>query len=750
MLVNGEEIGLDRSILSYPPEALDRLAVLKPEAAARYGHAPGKRVVNLVLKKSFASMDADAALSWATAGGQSGGSLSVRRVAIDGPTRWNVQARGERSSALYRNDRNVPPRAGPFDAVGYIAAPDGGEIDSALSQVAGETVTVAALPQGASSAPTLADFAGNANRLNAVDPGAFETLLPSRRNMSFNAGVTRPIGAFSASLSINANDNASNGLRGLPMTSAIVPTGNAWSPFADDIVLTRPFAGLRALRNDNGSQSLGASATLTGNIDGWQSSLSANYARNWADSLLETGVDTGGFQRLIDEGDPALNPYGTLDSGLLLANRNRSRGENFGARLNVIKKLADMPAGPLTSSYAIDMRHSRSIARRSAGLNEPVLIDERSRGQMNGQVSVTVPISRKEIAELGPLGDLSIELSLSGQTQTDVGLQQRYGGGVTWSPVSVLQLRGSIDYAETAPSIDQLDGPVTTTVNRVFDFLRQETVDVVWITGGNPDLARGNRRGLSLTARILPFDTQMLSLNLGYRQQVATGGAASFPELTPSIEAAFPDRVTRDAEGRLIAIDARAINIVRDVDAEMTSGMALRWPTPDVARAGGLAASAGAIQWSLSINHRWRLQSELLTGVGLPVIDRLSGDGGQSRHSLSLQLTGGKQGIGATLNGNWSSPTRVRRATATAPDTDFRIEPSPILNLSLFVEPEHLFADADKLPWASKLRLSVDVQNLFNGYRRVSLDDGSVPPGFTRDEIDPLGRTVRLSVRKRF
>src|SRR3546814_4848514 len=43
------------------------------------------------------------------------------------------------------------------------------------------------------------------------------------------------------------------------------------------------------------------------------------------------------------------------------------------------------------------------------------------------------------------------------------------------------------------------------------------------------------------------------------------------------------------------------------------------------------------------------------------------------------------------------------------------------------------------------LKISIDVQNLFNGYRRVTLDDGTVPAGYGRDEIDPLGRTLRIS-----
>ena len=73
-----------------------------------------------------------------------------------------------------------------------------------------------------------------------------------------------------------------------------------------------------------------------------------------------------------------------------------------------------------------------------------------------------------------------------------------------------------------------------------------------------------------------------------------------------------------------------------------------------------------------------------------------------------------------------------------------------IFNASMFFEPDHIFGQPKKGGLISNLKLSFDVQNLFNGYRRVTLDDGSVPAGYSREEIDPLGRVVRMTVRKRF
>lgn len=745
ILINGKPVGFDRSILSYPSEALERLAVLKPEAAALYGEATGKRVVNLVLKKNFSMLNADAGASFATAGGQYGGNLSAGRTAISGDTRWNVQARIARDTRLRKDARNIPQPAGRFDSVGFVSAVDGGEIDPALSMAAGRLVTVAAIPTGAISAsPPLADFVATANDLHEVDPHAFETFQPSRRNMSLSLGMTRPVGAFSASLNINANKSDSDGLRGLPMASVVIPTGNRWSPFAEDVLLTRPFAGDRPLRTENNSKSLSGSLTLNGSIGGWQTNLGISYSRSWSQNLLETGIDVVRVQQLIDGGDPDFNPYGRWDDGLLLANRNRTRSENLVGRFQVQKNLVELPAGSITTSFSVNASRGSSINWRSDNRGGPAAANKSTREQVDGQVSLGIPISRREGAELGFLGDLSIDLSMSGQTMAKSPLQKRFAGGLNWSPFPIVQLRGSLDFVEISPSFDQLDGPIVTTVNRIFDYARGEIAEPVWITGGNPDLGRGSQQSLSLDANIRPLDDQTLTLSVGYRQSVAKGAISGFPELTPVIEAAFRERITRDAEGRLIAVDARAINLARNTDSALTSSVALRLPGQNSVRSTPGATPADPVQFSVSLNHNMRLKNELQTRAGVPVIDQLA-DSGQSRHSLSLQVSVGKRGIGTSLNGSWSSPARVANG-----DQAFRFKPPITFNFSMFVEPAEILGLPKKGTPLSDLKMSLDVQNLLNGYRRVRLDDGSIPPGYSRDEIDPLGRVMRLTVRKRF
>jgi hypothetical protein len=297
-----------------------------------------------------------------------------------------------------------------------------------------------------------------------------------------------------------------------------------------------------------------------------------------------------------------------------------------------------------------------------------------------------------------------------------------------------------------------LTAPYFEEVRRVYDFARQEIAEPIWVIGGNPDLGSGQRRSWSLGVSLRPFDPQLLSLSVEYQKQESTGGAGGFPGLTPAVEAAFPDRFVRDASGRLIRVDARPIRIVRDTTERLNNSLTLSL-TPRARNKGDAAsaiATASLWNFSFTLNHGWNLRSELVTAVGLPPIDRLRGGTAQSRHNAGLQFVAGRSGMGATLDGYWQSAFRLRSPGGEGGTRDYRYKAAMTLNLRLFAEPERLLRRQEKPAWLKDLNISLDIQNLLGSYRRVTLADGSAAPGYARYEVDPLGRTIQISVRKRF
>jgi len=148
-LVNGKRIGGASGVAGFPPEALARLAILPPAAAARLGYAADQRVVNLVLKNKFASWEGEVGATLATAGGRDSERVSVSRVVIDGATYWNAQVQLSRDSMLFRSARALPSRSDPVDLGGHVTGISGQGIDPALSLIAGREVTIVGFPSGA-------------------------------------------------------------------------------------------------------------------------------------------------------------------------------------------------------------------------------------------------------------------------------------------------------------------------------------------------------------------------------------------------------------------------------------------------------------------------------------------------------------------------------------------------------------------------------------------------------------------------
>lgn len=738
ILINGEPAGYDQSILGYPPEALRRLDVLKPEAATEYGQPAGKRVINLVLKRSFSSFNADVGADWPTAGGKSGQRLSVARTAISGRTRWNANARLSRDSALWKNHRNVQRREGVFDRRGVVIGLGGGEIDPALSLLVGRPVNFAglALSDGAS----LADFAALADQRDDLDPARYETLSPNRENASLSIGMTRPLGRFNLSLNVNANLSNNESFRGPAMANMIWRETDAASPFSQNVRIIRPVDGLHALRSAGESQSLGGSLSLNGNVAGWQGSFGLNFNHSRNENRLENGVSDAALQAAFDAGE--ISPFAALGPEWIASTRNKGQNENLSAQFMVQRGVLTLPAGDI--SLSMGANGSMGSSRNIRWVHDDDAREDRSkRKQGSAQASLNIPINRDRQGLLPLPVNLSIDLSAGANQSSGGRVQRRWSVGGNLEPVPWLQLRGSMDGTDMAPAFEQLDGVIDQQIERVFDYARQEVAEVIWVTGGNPNLRRGRQQSLSLNAMVRPFGPNGASMNFGYRRSESMNAISALPDLTPVVEAAFPDRIFRDAEGRLVRVDARSINLESDSNSSLNSGLTIRWPqTPD--------PNSGDRAWQLqaSINHRMQLSAERKIRDGLPVIDLLGGDSGQSRHNVSSQITASRRGLGTTVSGNWSSGGRLRAIAGEL--GGLRFKPPLSLNFSAFLEPDRLWAGAkDSRIWKG-LRISFDVQNVTNSYRRVLRDDGTAPPGYGRDDVDPLGRTMRVQLRKKF
>ena len=483
-------------------------------------------------------------------------------------------------------------------------------------------------------------------------------------------------------------------------------------------------------------------------------------------------------------------PFGRLDParlGARMTDRAHSVATSGNADLLLSGPLFDLPAGPVSTSvragFAASGFDSDSVR---AGLAQSGSID---RTTANGQVNLDIPLTSRRKAVLAAIGDLSINANLAVDHLSEFGTLTTIGYGLHWTPITAVSLVVSATQEDGAPTPQQIGNPVLFTPQvPVFDYRTGNTVDITRIDGGNRALSSDNRHVVKVGLTIKPWPKTDLSLTANYVRSNTRNAIEAFPSgsVTPELEAAFPDRFVRDASGELTQIDARPINFAREDRQEVRWGINFSKPLKSAAqdRFAALRAAGAALPRSpgggrgegrpggggggrgfggggfgggrlqLALYYTWHIRDEVLIRDGVPVLDLLHGSaigssGGQARHEIEAQAGFTKNGIGARLSANWHSGTTVD-GIADRPTSSLVFSDLATLNLRLFSDLGQVPGVARRYPWLRGARVTFALENLFDARARVEDGTGANPIRYQADRLDPLGRTVRLSIRKLF
>jgi hypothetical protein len=575
---------------------------------------------------------------------------------------------------------------------------------------------------------------------------SFRSLSPTSEQLTANLVLAKPFGeGFAMTVNASLDDGQRDSLLGLRS----LPTG------------------LSTLRRSVETQDARLGAILQGTLPGWRWSATAGLERG--DSRTST-------------------------SGEGLTGRSRTDTADLDFVIN--GSVFDLPAGAasLTAKLALGTRGIDSASRRGA---QDVRSDL-SRDQREAQLNLDLPLLRSE-AGAGGFGNLTLNLNAAVEDISDVGSLDTTGYGLIWSRGRQFRVIATVTDEQGAPSMQQLGGAVITTpFVRTFDLLRGETVDITRIDGGNAALSPDRRKVFKLGLGSRPFEDVDFDLNADWTRSETRDLVSSLPIASPELEAVFRDRFQRDPSGRLLAIDARPVNLAgreRD-DLRVSFNLSRPWgpqpespmprqrgagggdprvpaggtvvvapsggaPVDDAARRARMAqmgerflafARRGSVQ--LSLAYTQRLNDELTIAPGLAALDLLAGDtlfdtAGVSRHELELALGANREGYGARMTTQWRAGSRIARVAAGNTRNDLEFSDLTTVNL-------RLFADLGLVEWARPYpmlrgaRVSLVVGNLFNERQDVRALDGSTPVNYQADLLDPLGRNVRLTFRKLF
>ena len=777
VLLNGRRISSFSEIRDIPTEAIQRVEILPEEVALKYGYRADQKVVNFVLRRRFRAVTAEAVDTVPTEGGTNAPNAKLDLLTIARDRRVNLHVEYSAASALTEAERDI-------DATTPTAQSPRGADNAIVDQRPFRSL------QGTTSTFTANSvYARNIfGNIGATINGRIE----STDSRSLN-------GLPSATLTLADGSTVNRALN----DDGFLPLAQRVSSIAAHLgtTLNGDIGTWRWNVTGNYDRSDTQTFTDTGvDATAFQARLTAGDPTASPFNRL-TASDIGAA--------PGNRAYASQSTGGLDAVANGNLFNLPAGAISTTLKLgaetADFSSRSYSSSLLQDGQTQVGQTERRGAV---------SRDTLSGQVNVDVPLTSRSKDVLPFLGTLSANFNLAQDHLSDFGTLTTLGYGANWSPIEGVRVIASVTDTDEAPTAQQLGNPSITTPNvRVFDYVRGTTATVTTISGGNAGLVADNNHVKKVGVTLKPWTSRDLSITANYVESRVDNPIAAFPAATAAIESAFPDRFVRDGAGTLVQVDRRPINFARSDRSELRWGINFSAPLkskiqreleayragtgpnpfegmqppggfrrPDGAGGdgprggrdggpggggggggrggggggrgfGGRGGQAGG-RVQFAVYHTWHFTDRVLVANGGPSLNLLDGDaigssGGQSRHELEAQAGYTNNGLGARISANYATGTRVNGGTIAAPET-LNFGGLATANARLFADLGQRLEWVKAHPWLRGMRISLSVDNVFNTRQRVTDATGATPNNYQPDYLDPLGRTVRLSVRKLF
>lgn len=529
ILVNGVRISSFRELRSYPPEAIEKIEVLAAETAQQFGYSPDERVVNVILKRNYASREIEVEYGQPWAGGYSTKEAEATYLRIAGQSRLNFNFGWEDQSLLTEAERDVRQSTVPA----FATDPDPALYRSLLADTAGIEAT-----------------------------GNFTTRLGGATSLSLNAAYER---------------NDSLRLQGLDSVLLSSPGGAS---------ALRVFGEENPLTVDARTTTYSLGTTVDTRLGDWRITATADGNHAVGRTLIDSRADVAALQAAAAAGTLALDAeIGPLpDAGF---DRADTQTDTLNSLVTVTGRPLMLPGGELALTLDTGYNFTRI---ESEDTRNPGVITSLKRGDLSAGVNLGIPITSRREDFGAALGDLSLNLQAGVNELSDFGTLTDWSAGLTWGITERLSVNASYVVRDAAPSLAQLGNPEIATFNvPTFDLTRGETVLATVTSGGNPLLLAQSQRdwrfGLNWQLPEFTSAIQQGRLNLELFKNHSEDVAAGFPFLTPTIETAFPGRVTRcivgDLDcipGQLLTIDQRPVTFAQQDSTRLQIGLFFTGP----------------------------------------------------------------------------------------------------------------------------------------------------------------------------
>ncbi|WP_093397773.1 TonB-dependent receptor [Sphingomonas sp. OK281] len=751
-LLNAQRVSGYQEIGNLPPEAIEKVEVFPEPVALQYGYPPTRRIVNFITKRRFRQLSLKQAAGTSTRGGAGNANAHVDYTRLRGDGRLTLSLDARHTDALLQTRRRVLPDPDvPFDARGNVTGTlAGGEIDPALSALAGQFVTIVPVPNGPLPIGMvgLGGFVADANRPRLFDLSPLHTLAPSNDTFHGEAVIANRIGRrLSGSLTLTADHSRERTVFGPASTTLLISGDNPYSPFGRDFLLQRYLVEAPPLSQRTDITTLHAGSVVRGAWRGWQWDWTGTLDTQHRNGIVAKAIDMTAANAAIAGG---ADPFRPLDPALLakrLVDHTVQSTYGAGTKFVATNRPLRLPAGRVTLTATFEGEQIGTDSR-TRGANPSAIAFDRSR--VEGAVALDLPIASRREDVLPWVGELSANASATVRHVGGFGNLSDSTLGANWAPFAGLQLLAQLKRSAVAPTLDQLAAPqISAPQIPLFDFATGRSTLVTLFLGGNPALSAERRRTRSIGATVKPFAKSELRIGATYEATDIRDGIQTIFAITPAAQAALPELFVRDGTGALASVAFRPINVFRERQRTLNITLAAsgqigraKPPTTPDGRPPDRPTFYGGIGPTVRFADRLELRP------GAPTLDLLDGDtlSGGTAQRLAGYGYGGLSylGNGGTFDFYCTGGATVRGSVAASTLT---FAPLCKINLTGSLSIHHFLPRRD---WTRHLGLKIEIANVTGARQRVRDATGLVPYRYQPDLLDPVGRAVVLSLRKLF
>jgi hypothetical protein len=699
VLLGGRRISGFREIRDLPPEAIQRVDILPEEVALKYGYRADQKVVNIVLRRRFNAVTAEASTSLATAGGRQVHEADLNYLRLGNGSRFSIDGEYSHSNPLFESDRNVID-ADPNRTL--LAASDAAKLNATYNRtiLGNVSATISGELEGANTRAGLgsADNGEALLRDSRTRTGVLNYALTGdldKWRWSLNGGYTRD---WSTTLTDRDYGIGVQRDRAKSVAETIESEGTFSGSLFDlpaGAVTTTLKAGfsLRDISGESRRAGIITPTDLSRDQGTGQANIDVPIFRDGPIGALSATVN-GSVDQLSDFGTLGSVGYGfnwrPADAVRLIGSVTHEQGAP------TIQQLGS-PLIVTPNVRIFDLTTGQTVEATTVTGGNPNLAADRRRVLKLG--ATIKPLSGTDLTLLANYTDSRIDNPIASFPTATPEIEAAFPD------------RFDRDGAGTLVRID--NRPVN------FDSSRQRQI----------------RWGLNW------------SVPLKAPPPTGTDGHPLTPEQIEERRAMFRDRA-RGGDGPEGGPGASGSGV------RPAGGFGGGRGPGGFGRGGFGGGRQGRVQFSLF--HTWRLEDTILIRPGVPELDLLGGSavgarGGQPRHEIEFNAGYNRNGIGVRLNGTWEGGTTILANPGGAPSPeDLSFGSLFTANLRVFADLSQQRALVQKAPFFRGSRITLSVNNLLNQRLDVRDSSGAVPVGYQPNLLDPLGRSVKLSFRKLF